>query len=196
MANKGVLENIHVPPQYSPRALRQYDDSVTFVLPLGGCIYRSSSTYYHNSMKLLLQTVLLSLIIGGCSSPFEGIRMRARAPDLDQAFRKIGIAVDLDGYTRVMNDPASRVFQTDWRVLRNEERPPEDRGRAVGADEARLTLKIAPRGQMYDVFLGVFVRSERNGAVQEEPVPADHPLAMKWRKVLNGLLERESREED
>jgi len=147
-------------------------------------------------MKPLLQMVLLSLIIGGCSSSFEGIRMRSRAPDIDEAFRKIGIAVDLDGYTRVMNDPAARVFQTDWRMLRNEERPTEDQGRPVGADQARLTLKLASRGHMYDVFLGVFVRSEENGAVQEGPVPADHPLAMKWRKVLNSLLERESRDED
>lgn len=147
-------------------------------------------------MKARSALLLVALFFCGCATSFQGYRMRATAPGMDEAFRKIGIAADLDGYTRTTSDPVEWSFQTDWRAIKKEER---SGGKSAGSgddEQVRLTVKLALRGRMYDVFLGIFLRSGETGSAEERPAPVDHPVVMKWRKILNSLLVREARDED
>jgi hypothetical protein len=148
-------------------------------------------------MKQTHLFLVFCLLAAGCSSQFEGIRMRARAPAIDEAFRKIGIAVGLEDFTLRRNDPLSRVLETAWRDVREDERGPE-KGTASGKPvQVRLTLGLMPRGMMYDVLLGVNLRREDgSGTMQETAAPPGHPLTVKWRRILNALVEQESKEED
>lgn len=146
-------------------------------------------------MKLTPVLVVLCLALHGCSTPFEGIRLRARSPAIDEAYRKLRLTVDLDGYTVERADAGSRWLETGWREVREEELPPGERQNA-GVQSVRLTLRLAPRGTLYDVHLGVLLRSGISGAGEARPAPTGHPLVLKWRTILGRLLERESREED
>jgi|WetSurMetagenome_2_1015567.scaffolds.fasta_scaffold267080_2 hypothetical protein len=144
-------------------------------------------------MKSTLPLIIALIFSTGCSSSFEGIRIRARAPGMDEAFRKIRIAMELDGFTVAAADPATYVLETAWRVVREDEQ-----GKGDGAaGEVRMRLDLKVRGTMYDVLLAVFVRrTSGDGAGRETAVPAGHPLAVKWQRILSALVERESKEED
>lgn len=149
------------------------------------------------TMKPALPLILALLLCPSCSGSFEGIRLRARAPAIDDAFRRISIAVGLDGYEIALSDAGSRRLETTWREMKKEEWAAGERDVDGMVMRSRLTLSLLPRGIMYDVLLGVYVRYVRqNGEVEDRAVPADHPLATKWYRTLNALVDRESREED
>jgi hypothetical protein len=152
--------------------------------------------YISGTMKLLLQAVLVPFLLAGCAPSFEGIRMRAESPGIDEAFRKMGAAVEMDGYKRLAVDPAARALRTEWRLLREEETDPRHPAGSAAGTEARITVKLASRGKLYDVFLGLYIRKRGDGDSDGVPAPADHPLTGKWRKVLGTLLDREGRDED
>jgi hypothetical protein len=168
-----------------------------FVLRGENCISCAPSIHYEAMNRTLILLISFTILCAGCSTSFEGIRLRATGPVIDDAFRQIAIAVDLDGYATTLSDAATRRLETAWRDLKEEERLAGSGEDAVGAVRARLTLRLAPRGRMYDVLLGLYLRyEEQHGVVKEIAAPAGHPLVTKWHRILNALVERESKEED
>jgi hypothetical protein len=148
-------------------------------------------------MKNVHRLLAICLLVSGCSSQFEGIRMRAHTPGIDEAFRKIGIAVGLEGFQFTRNEPQSRILETAWRDLRKDERGRDEETPSGTPMQARLTVGVVSRGTMYDVLMGVYVRgADEQGIVRETAVPPGHPLAVKWQRILSALVERESKEED
>lgn len=110
--------------------------------------------------------------------------MRAASPGIDDAFRKIRIAAGLDGYAVDTVDVASRSFTTAWKEG------------GTDGECVRLSVRLAPRGRMYDVLLEVMAARGEGETVQERHASADHPVVVRWRALLGKMLERESREED
>jgi hypothetical protein len=148
-------------------------------------------------MKNVHLFLAIGLLASGCAPQFEGIRMRAHSPGIDEAFRKIGIAVGLEGFQLTRNEPESHTLETAWRDMRKDERGPDEGTPSGTPMQARLTVGVVSRGMMYDVLIGVYVRgADERGVVRETAVPPGHPLAVKWQRILGALVERESREED
>ncbi len=58
---------------------------------------------------------------GGCTTPYQGIKVRAQSPDIDEAFRKLTLAVTTDGYSIASVDPARHTLESGWRDLANKE---------------------------------------------------------------------------
>ncbi len=142
-------------------------------------------------MKNPVWILLPAIWLAGCGMTSGGLRVRAVAPAADEAFRKIGIAADLDGYTRTRSSAEDRSFETAWRPLKPEELP----AGAGNGDEVKLALVLRPRGRMYDAVLEVMVRPAGSGG-PGIPASADHPAVVKWGRILQSLLVRETREED
>lgn len=149
-------------------------------------------------MKFVIPAVLFMLVaLTGCGTPFQGIKLRAQAPTIEDAFRKISLAITADGYETEMITSSPYALTTTWR-----EPNPQEAGKArtpagVLRTEYRLALQMEPRGRLYDVFLTPSLRfSMQDGRAREEVAPAGHTLSEKWEGVLKQLLVKEMKEED
>lgn len=140
---------------------------------------------------------LLLAILPGCAGTFQGIKVRAQAPAIDEAFRKLTLAVTADGYSIISVDPSTRTLESGWRDLAPKEMSDADRSRGDAKIEGMIRLRMDVRGRLYDVFLTPVLRYAVAGKGQEEVVAAvRHPLREKWELAIMRLLEREAKEED
>ena len=133
------------------------------------------------------------LLIAGCSAGFQGIKFRAEGPPIAEAYRSLSLALSVDGFKIRTADPRNFSVETDWRELSSVEKPAE----AQSVEQAaRISLRLNARGRMYDVFLLPTIRSINGSDTTVFPVPATHPLRLKWQRTLTRLLRKEQKEED
>lgn len=130
-------------------------------------------------------------IIAGCATPFQGIRVRADVPFIDEAFKKLSLALTLDGYELDNVDPGMRIVETKWKELGETDREP--RLAAAGVrQEGKVRIKLETRGKFYDVFLTPSIRTE--GSPERICEPTER-LWVKWETALHRLLVIQAREE-
>jgi hypothetical protein len=156
----------------------------------------NDSIFWKDGMKILMISLLVSAIGSGCSSSFQGVRTRAQSPPIEDAFKKITLAITTDGYELADLDAIKFHAETSWRVLREKEQSETDlkfRGERI---ESKLSLRCERRGSLYDVFVVPSLRYSTGGTTQEMVAEVRHPLWMKWQRVLSSLVQRESKEED
>jgi len=133
----------------------------------------------------------LFLVLGGCATPIEGIRVRADVPFIDEAFKKLTLALTLDGYEIETVDPGLRVVDTKWKELGETDREP--RLTAAGVrQEGKVRVKLDPRGKFYDVQLTPSIRAGGSPGRVAEPTER---LWIKWETALHRLLVLQTREE-
>jgi hypothetical protein len=135
------------------------------------------------------------LFAPGCAPSFQGIKYRAQAPPIEEAFRSISLAVTVDGYAVDQVDPAMFTLESGWRALKKSELA-ADTSASEAVPEGRITLKMVKRGMLYDVLLTPWMRTRAGGTETIAVVPATHPLRIKWEKAITRLIEREARDED
>jgi hypothetical protein len=141
--------------------------------------------------------LLALLLLAGCATPFEGIKMRAQSPFIDEAYRKLTLAVTTDGYAIESVVPSRFALATKWREAKPQELSKLQVLPGVVRTEYRLALRMEARGKLYDVFLSPTVRyTMGDGSVREEAAGPMHPLTEKWQGVLKQLLLPEQKEED
>jgi hypothetical protein len=155
-----------------------------------------------NAMKTttrILFSVLSFLLLfwgTGCATSFQGIRFRSQDPPIDEAYRKLSLAMTVDGYTMAAAEPGKHTAETAWKDLKANERTDEERRLpgGTGSVQGRLLLRLEKRGMLYDVFFIPMIRAgaDTTGA----PAAVRHPLREKWEKALNALLVKEAKEED
>jgi hypothetical protein len=139
--------------------------------------------------------LLLNLApFGGCSGSFEGIRVRSQAPNIDEAFRKISLAISADGYAFESTDPVKHILTTGWKEMTPLELSEVDRKLANRKVEGRIILQMDARGKLYDIRLTPTVRY--GAGTPESAANVHHPLREKWEKMIRQLVELEAREED
>jgi hypothetical protein len=165
----------------------------TFVLEKdnGKPMPRVSPVYIPFALLLILAT------LGGCSGSFQGIRIRTQAPNIDDAFRKISLAITTDGYTLDAVDLAKHSLATGWKELTFQELSEADKKLAQQKIEGRLLLRMDVRGQLYDIYLTPSLRyGSGNTASPGTVAGVHHPLWTKWERVTKQLVEQEVHEED
>jgi hypothetical protein len=134
--------------------------------------------------------VILALI-AGCSAAFQGIRLRADAPSIDDAFRKLTVALTVDGYELDTVDPGLKLVDTEWKALAEQDREPSMVGSGV-LQEGKIRIKLEPRGKFYDVFLTPSIRSD---GLNERTARPTERFWTKWETALHRLLLLQAREE-
>jgi hypothetical protein len=139
----------------------------------------------------LLAGVVAFVAAGGCVTPYEGIRLRADAPMIDDAFRKLTIALTVDGYELDTVDPGLRVVDTEWKALGEKDLEPSVLGSGV-RHEGKVRIKLEPRGQFYDVLLTPSLRTD---ASNERTAKPTERLWLKWETALHRLLVLQAKEE-
>lgn len=143
--------------------------------------------------------VLLFLaLLNGCTTPFQGIRVRAQSPGIDDAYRKLTLAVTTDGFTIAAVDPARHTLESGWKDLTAKEIADADRSVGNAKVEGKVMLRLEARGKLYDLFLTPVLRYTREGGgpLQEIIAGVHHPLREKWEMVVARLIEKEAKEED
>jgi hypothetical protein len=149
--------------------------------------------------------ILLFLTIGltGCSSSFQGIRMRIQSPPVDESFRKISLALTTDGYVLSKVDPVNHQVDTDWRDINAKERSEQDTlqvsmsaGSGAGMIQTRILVRLEPRGRLFELYLTPLLRYPIGDTWEERIAGVKHPLRVKWQQALTKLLEKEAKEED
>ena len=146
-------------------------------------------------MRLQTLIPVIAMLVAGCVTTGDSLRLRANSPAIDDAFRRLSIALTLDGYPLERTDPVARVVETGWRTFSDSVRA------SAGAPvptvvAARIRGTLVPRGRMYDVFLTIIVREATASGTVERPVEIHEPLAARWRGVLKGLFVEELGDED
>jgi hypothetical protein len=150
-------------------------------------------------MRLALHCIALAALffVPGCGTPYQGIKFRAQSPPVEEALRKISLAVSVDGYETESILPSGFGLITKWRGLKPQEVPKNADTLGMSRTESSLNLRLEPRGRMYDVFCTPSLRyTMRDGTVREEIADATHPLREKWERVFRQILESEQKEED
>lgn len=122
--------------------------------------------------------------------------MRAQAPPIDEAFRKLSLACTTDGYQIISVDPARYSLETGWRDLKEKELSREDRVLSTGSVQSRVNLRLENRGKLYEIYLVPTLRYRDGDSWREIVAGVQHPLWEKWSRVLHSLIEKEAREED
>lgn len=148
----------------------------------------------HRSSSFLCAFTGAALFLAGCAA-FQGVRLRAVSPPIDDAFRKLSLAATVDSFQVTRADPFGHVLETGWRDLRAAEMSEDDRAFSGGRIECRLSIRLEERGKMYDLFLTPWLRYGGEG---KEPIVAGakHPLREKWEMALRRLVVVEMKEED
>ena len=136
------------------------------------------------------------LALAGCAPSFQGIKMRAQAPMIDVALKNVTLALTVDGYTIEKLDLSEFALETGWREMKQNERSPAEATLPAGSATSRITVKMARRGSLYDVFVTPWIRMAETGKDTLQIAPINHPLRTKWEKVVSRLIEREARDED
>jgi hypothetical protein len=153
-----------------------------------------------NLIRLAITAALISvlvLLVCGCTSAFQGIRFRAQSPNIDEAFRKLSLAVTTDGFPVGAVDQVGHRMESGWRPLLEKELSDTERRSGAETIEGKITLKLEVRGKLYDVFVTPEVRETIAGKIGPAVVAGTrHPLRVKWETALSRLLEREAKEED
>lgn len=146
---------------------------------------------------LLTSAVFVTVSLAGCSPSFQGIRLRAQHPPINEAYRKITLALTVDGYVIAGAQPSRFTAETAWRDAKANERSDADKVPPAneGPVESRLEVRLERRGMLYDVY---FTPMLRYGGPSGTIIIAGirHPLREKWEKALSALVEREAKEED
>jgi len=142
--------------------------------------------------------LLFLALCGGCSTPFQGIKVRAQSPDIDDAFRKLSLAVTTDGYSIAAVDLIKHTLESGWRDLTPKELSDADRKTGNARIEGKVLLRLDARGKLYDIFLTPVLRYAREGGNPQQEIIAGvrHPLREKWEMVIARLIEKEAKEED
>jgi hypothetical protein len=122
--------------------------------------------------------------------------MRAQAPSIDVALKNVTLALTVDGYTIEKLDLNEYTLETGWREMKENERSPAETALPGGNAASRITVKMARRGSLYDVFVTPWIRTSEEGKEHQQIAPPTHPLRTKWEKAITRLIEREARDED
>jgi hypothetical protein len=139
---------------------------------------------------------LATALFGGCSPSYQGIRFRAQSPLIEEAFRKISLAITMDGY-EIRNVEPSRFFlETSWRPLKEKEKSERDLKLIGEKIESQLTVRLDRRGSLYDVQLRPLLRYKSVDSTQEILADVRHPIWVKWERVLTSIAQKEFREEE
>lgn len=138
--------------------------------------------------KTLLAALLL---LAGCSPSVQGLRFRGESPPIDEAFRKLTLAITVDGYEIARIDPEKFSLETRSRPLKDHEKSAEDLKLADGMVESQITVSLERRGRMYDVFVTPFLLYS-NTSLRMMP-PVQHPLMRKWQRIVGDLIRKETR---
>jgi hypothetical protein len=125
----------------------------------------------------------------GCSSSTNTLRIRAVAPTIDEAFRKLSLAVNVDGYEIERMDAAHFIIETQWRDAKEQEKLASEKTLSA---QVKVNIALARRGQSYDVFVSPSIKV---GNLITEPT-VGNPLLEKWKRIVNSIVQKESREED
>jgi hypothetical protein len=141
--------------------------------------------------RMIRSTAIVFAILAGCATPFQGIRVRADVPFIDEAFKKLTLALTLDGYELDTVDPALRIVETQWKELGETDREPQLATAGV-RQEGKVRIKLEPRGKFYDVFLTPSTRTD--GTPEGVCRPTDR-LWVKWETALHRLLVIQAKEE-
>jgi hypothetical protein len=151
-----------------------------------------------SGFRTIVLPALAGALLGlaGCSPSFQGIKMRAQDPSIDQALKSVTLALTIDGYTIEKLDLSNYALETGWRELKESERSSAEAALPAGNATARITVKMARRGSLYDVFVTPWVRTVEGGKERMEISPPVHPLRVKWEKAITRLIQREARDED
>ena len=142
-------------------------------------------------VRIARYSLLWLAILGGCATPFQGIRVRADVPFIDEAFKKLTIALTLDGYEIESVDPGARIVETKWKELGETDREPKLTDAGV-RQEGKVRIRLEERGKFYDVFL---TPSIRTGGTPERVCNPTERLWVKWETALHRLLAIQAKEE-
>jgi hypothetical protein len=149
------------------------------------------------ALRHILFISILSILLSGCGTPFQGIRFRVQSPPMEEAFRKISLAISVDGYEIASLAQSTFALETKWREAQPPELSGNDRTLRALHVECKLVLRMEARGKLFDVFCTPSVRhTMQDGTVSESVADSRHPLREKWEGVFRRLLEREQKEED
>ena len=118
--------------------------------------------------------------------------MRAQSPAMEEAYRKLSLALIADGYTLETANPTKHELATGWRALKEIEESASNIDQRNGG-QSRIEVKMSQRGRLYNV---VIIPMLRYGGGAEQVAGAHHPLMEKWQRIVRTLLENEYREED
>lgn len=142
--------------------------------------------------------LLVLAFCSGCTAPFQGIKVRAQSPNIDEAFRKLSLAVTTDGYSIAAIDPVRHTLESGWKDLGPKEMSDADRNTGNAKIEGRITLRLDERGKLFDLFLTPVLRYPPEGGKPQQEIIAGvhHPLREKWEMVIARLIEKETKEED
>lgn len=139
-------------------------------------------------MKFPTLAILFLSLLAGCTSSFQGIRIRAESPAVDEAFRKLSLAVNVDGYEIESVDLKGYSLETKWRELKDNERMENETG------NVKLKIQMDERGRLYDVRIIPFLQN--NAGDIRAVAEVQQPLITKWKRILNSIVTKESRDED
>ncbi len=139
-------------------------------------------------MKFPCIAFLFFSLLTGCSPSFQGIKVRAESPSITEAFKKLSLAVTIDGYELASVNHVAYSLETNWRDLEGDERVKNEDGKA------KLKIQLDGRGRRYDVRITPLVQD--NAGNMRPIADVQHPLFTKWKRILNSIVEKESRDED
>jgi hypothetical protein len=148
------------------------------------------------SVSYLSAVLISGTLLWGCSPSFQGIRMRAQGPEINEAFRKLVLAAETDEYRTTLVDPVTHRLETDWRNLKEKEMVAADRALPTGAVQSRLTLQLQARGRLFEVYCSPELRYREGENWRVNVADVRHPLWEKWVRTINALVEKEAKEED
>ena len=136
-------------------------------------------------------------VLAGCGTGSQGIKVRAESPSIDDAFRKLTIALQVDDYALRSVRPSEFSAGTEWRDAKEKEMTKKEKESPSGSVQCRVDLRLERRGQLYDIFVIPYLRT-RSGAAGwvETPAESTHPLYVRWQQIITALVHKEHRDED
>jgi hypothetical protein len=140
---------------------------------------------------------IVAVLPWGCAPSTQGMKIRAQSPSIEEAYRKMTIALTVDDYAVAGASPDKFQASSDWRDAKEKEMTKEEKTLPPGSVQCRVDFRMERRGMLYDIFLTPHLRRRSPGGTWDESVAAaTHPLYDKWQQIIGTLVRKEAREED
>ncbi len=143
---------------------------------------------------MTLLALSLAIALSGCPDTLQGIRFRAKTPPIDEAYRKLAVALAADDYQITSTTPGLHRAETGWRDAKQNEMTAQEMMLGRGSVQTRVMVRLDQKGRSFEVSLTPLLRYREGDSWRERVADLTHPLWEKWMQIVNTLVEKEAQE--
>jgi len=137
----------------------------------------------------ILTAIALAIALASCLAPIEGIRFRAHTLPIDEAYRKLTIALTVDDYQISGTAPGLHRAETGWRDAKDKEMTAQELMLGRESVQTRVLIRLDQKGRSFEVYITPMIRYREGDSWREKVADATRRLWEKRMQTVTSVVE-------